>query len=116
MCYHLFGEIFATATLLDGLTAIELTGRHASQYEHFLGETLRFVHSLHTMGEADTAKIKTDTTPKLDDQAVHCLFVGYSLTDPTECYWMYDPKPYMVHISCDVVWLHQMFYQKANSV
>ena len=40
------------------------------------------------------------------------MFVGYSLTHPTECYRMYDPKTHRVHVSCDLVWLHQMFYQK----
>ena len=39
-----------------------------------------FAWNLHTVGEASTVKIKTDTTPKLEDCGVHCLFVGYSLT------------------------------------
>ena len=47
---------------------------------------------------------------------MHCLFVGYSLTHATGCYWMYNPKMHRVHIMCDVVWLHHMFYQKTNSV
>ena len=75
-----------------------------------------FAQNLCTVGEPGTAKIKTDTTPKLEDCGVHCLFVGYSLTHPTGCYWMYDPKMYKVHITCDVVWLHHMFYQKTNLV
>ena len=66
MCYCLFGESFTTVTLLDMLSIIELNGSDASQYEHFHGEMLRFVQSLHTVGEVGTVKIKTDTTTKLD--------------------------------------------------
>ena len=36
MWYWLFGEIFTTVTLLDGLTRIELNGKCASRFEHFL--------------------------------------------------------------------------------
>ena len=72
-----------------------------------------FAWNLHTVGEVGTAKIKTDTTPKLEDCSVHCLFVGYSLTHPTGCHRMYNHR---VHIMCDVVSLHQMFYWKTNSV
>ena len=79
-------------TLLDGLTVIELNGKHTNRYENFFGETLKFACSVHTVGEASTVKIKTDTTPKLEDHGVHCLFVGYSLTHPNECYIMYDHK------------------------
>ena len=80
----------------------------------FFGEMPRFAHSLHTVGEVGTVKIMTDTTPKLEDQGVHCMFVGYSLTHPTECYRMYDQKTHRVHVSHNVVWLHQMFYQKIS--
>ena len=99
MWYHLFGEIFTTVTFLNGLTVIELDGKHTLCYEHFLGETLRLACSLHTVGEASTVKVKTDTSPKLEDCGVHCLFVAYSLTHPTSCYRMYDPKTHKVHIA-----------------
>ena len=81
--YQLIGKSFTTVTLLDRLTVIETSGQHASCYEHFFGETLRFACSLCTVGEVGTVKIKTDTTPKLEDQGVHCMFVGYSLAHPT---------------------------------
>ena len=108
--YRLFSKSFATVTLLDGLTVIEIEGKCASCYKFC--DMLRFVHSLCTVGEAGTVKIKTDTTPKLEDQGVHCMFVGYSLTHPTKCYRMYDPKTHRVHVSQDIVWLHRMYYQK----
>ena len=64
------------------------------------------------MGEPGTEKIKTGTTPKLKDWGVHHLFVGYSLTHPTKCYIMYDPKTHRLHVSHNVMWLHRMIYQK----
>ena len=99
MWYRLFSNIFTTVTLLDGLTVIEIEGKHVSHYEHFFGDMPRFTHSLHMVGEAGTVKIKSDTTPKLEDRGVHCMFVGYSLTHPTECYRIYDLKTHRVCVS-----------------
>ena len=56
--------------MLDSLTIIELDGKHATCYKHFLRETLGFAQNLHTVGEARTVKIKTDTTPKSDNHSV----------------------------------------------
>ena len=75
----------------------------------------KFVKYLHTIGEAGTVKITNDTTPKLQDRGVHCIFVGYALNHPEGCYRMYDPATHRVHQSCDVVWLHRMFYEKHNN-
>ena len=88
----------------------------ARHITNFFGETPGFAWNLHTVGEAGTVKMKTDSTPKLEDHSVHSLFVGYSLTHPTGCYQMYNPKMHRVCITCDVVWLHCMFYQKTNLV
>ena len=82
----------------------------------YFGETPGFAWNLCTVGKPGKIKIKTDTTPKLEGCGVHCLFVGYSLTHPTMCYRMYDLKMHRVYITCDVVWLHHMFYQKTYSV
>ena len=86
MWYHLFGDIFTIVMLLDGLTVIKLSGKCTNRYKHFFRETPKFVHSLHTVGEAGTVKIETDTTPKLEDHGIHCLFMGYSLSHPSRCY------------------------------
>ena len=86
------------------------------QEMNIFSKKLRFVQNLHMVGEAGTVKIKTDTTPKLDDRSVHCIFVGYSLTHPADCFWMYDPKTHRVPVLHDIVWLHRMFYEKPKSV
>ena len=56
--------------------------------QSFLGKTPGFAYNLHTVSKGGTVKIKTGTSPKLEDHGVHCLFVGYSLTilpDATGC-------------------------------
>ena len=49
---QLFGEIFTTVTMLDGLTIIELSGKCATCYKHFFGEMPSFAWNLHTVGKA----------------------------------------------------------------
>ena len=115
MRFRLFGEIFTTITLLDGLTIIEVDGLKKSRYEHIFKKKPKFVKYLHTIGEAGTVKITSDTTPKLQDHGIHCIFVGYALNHPEGCYRMYDPVTHRVRQSRDVVWLHRMFYEKHNN-
>ena len=115
MRFRLFGEIFTTITMLDGLTITEVDGLKQSQYKHVVKKKPKFVKYLCTIGEAGTVKITNDTTPKLQDRGVHCIFVGYALNHPVGCYCMYDPVTHRVHQSRDVVWLHRMFYEKHNN-
>jgi hypothetical protein len=39
------------------------------------------------------------------------MFVGYALGHTGNTYRMWDPKTGGVHVSCDVIWLQQMFYK-----
>ena len=86
MHYQLFGEIFTTITMLDGLTIVEINGHKKSQYEHVFKKQLKFVKHLCTIGEVGTVKITNDTTPKLQDHGIHCIFVGYAENHPEGCY------------------------------
>ena len=86
MHYQLFGEIFTTITMLDGLTIIEVNGHKKSQYEHVFKKKPKFVKHLRTIGEAGTVKIMNDTIPKLQDRGFHCIFVGYAANHPEGCY------------------------------
>jgi hypothetical protein len=76
--YHLFREEFSTSTDLDGLMVVEIKGKRATRYEHMFGKNPDWAEHLRTFGEAGTVKIKTDTTPKLYDKGVQCMFVGYA--------------------------------------
>ena len=115
MRFQLFGEIFTTITMLDGLTITEVDGLKQSQYKHVFKKKPKFVKYLHTIGEAGTVKITNDTTPKLQDHGIHCIFVGYTENHPEICYQMYDPATHRVHQSHDMVWLHRMFHEKRNN-
>ena len=101
--------------MLDGLTIIDVDGLNQSHYKHAFKKKPNFVKYLRTIGEAGTVKITSDTTPKLQDRRVHCIFVGYALNHPEGCYHMYDPATHRVRQSHDVVWLHRMFYEKHNN-
>jgi len=105
-------EAFKTATLLDGLLPIEIDGKAATKYEHWCGKNPEFANHLRTWGEAGTVKTKTDTTPKLADRGVQCMFVGYALDHAGDCYRMWNPVTKRVHESRDVIWMHRMFYPK----
>ena len=115
MRFQLFGEIFTTITLLDGLTIIEVDGLKKSRYGHIFKKKLKFVKYLRTIGEAGTVKITSNTTHKLQDRGIHCIFVGYALNHPEGCHCMYDPATHRVRQSREVVWLYRMFYEKRNN-
>jgi hypothetical protein len=42
------------------------------------------------------------------------MFVGYSLDRTTDCYEMRDPATSRVHQTRDVIWLNQMYYNRAE--
>ena len=105
-------EAFKTATLLDGLVPIKVDGKLATKFEHWSSKNPTFAKHSRTWGEAGTVKIKTSTTPKLEDCGVQCMFVGYTMDHPRDCYWMWDPNTKRVHETRDVIWLHRMFYEK----
>ena len=110
MRYKLFMDAIKTATLLDGMVVIELNEEAKTRFEHYLGKLPNFTKYLRTWGEAGTVKIKTDTSPKLNDKGVQCVFVGYDLNHPGDCYIMYNPKTDKRLISRDVIWLRRMYY------
>jgi hypothetical protein len=43
------------------------------------------------------------------------MFVGYALGHIGNTYRMWDTKTGSVHVSCDVIWLRQMFYKAKTS-
>jgi hypothetical protein len=57
-------------------------------------------------------KLKTLSTANLEDRGVTCVFVGYTDDHAADCYRMWDPKTYSIHVTRDVVWLRRMFFSK----
>ena len=98
---------------MDGLIPIEIDGKIASRYNHWIGgKEPKFGNHLRTWGEAGTVKIKTIATPKLGDRGVQCMFVGYAVDHAGDCYRMWDPRTGRVHESRDIIWLKRMFFTK----
>lgn len=110
--YLLYDKAFGTATKLDGLVPVTINGVTQSRYMHWYGQNPTFSLHLRTWGEAGTVKIKTDTTPKVNDKGVHCMFVGYADDHAGDVYEMWDPKTKRIHKTRDVIWLKRMFYEK----
>ena len=110
--YKVWREAFGTATLLDGLLLIEIDGKMASRFEHWAGSNPSFAKYLRMWGEAGTVKVKTKTTPKLQDRGVQCMLVGYAPDHAGDCYRMWNPKTDGVHVTRDIIWLRRMFFAK----
>eukprot|EP00957_Ditylum_brightwellii_P011177 846619-Ditylum_brightwellii.AAC.1 len=68
--YKVCNEAIITATLTDGLTAIELDGKLATWYIHLFKKNPALAEHLRTWGEARTVKVKTATMPKLANKGV----------------------------------------------
>ena len=87
--YCLAHEAFQCATHLDRLTVVEVNGVVKTRYEHFIGQNPMFAKHLRTWGEAGTVKIKTNTSPKLNDKKEHTVCSWDILTiireTATEC-------------------------------
>jgi hypothetical protein len=75
--YILWQEAFRTATLLDGLTIIDINNVKATRYIHWEGNNSKFVSNLRTWGEAGVVKLKNKRTLKIIDRGYTCMFVGY---------------------------------------
>ena len=60
-------KAFETAAKMDGLVVATIDGAAEARAQHFDGELLRCADHLRTWEEAGVAKVKTKTTPKVDD-------------------------------------------------
>jgi hypothetical protein len=65
-------------------------------------------------GEVGTVKIKINSTPKIGDRGIQCMFVGYSLDHMADCYEMLDPVTSRIHQTRDVIWLNRMYYNRVE--
>jgi hypothetical protein len=77
--YNLFHKAYKTSALSDGFVSMRCNDIADTRLVHWGSTNPNFTNHLCTWGEARTMKIKTRTTPKLDDQGVQCMFVGYTL-------------------------------------
>ena len=108
--FKLFRDCYETAALLDGLMMVEVEGKLASHFEHFAGKNPKCANHLRTWGEAGTVKIHNKMAPKLGDQGVTCMMIGYPKDHTGDCYHMWDKSTSGVHVTHDVTWLRQMYF------
>jgi hypothetical protein len=94
---------------------VEINGITKTRYEHWSDKgNPAFAKKLHTWGEAGTVTLKSKMTPKVNNRGVQCVFVGYALDHPGDTYRMWNPLTGGIHESCDIIWLHRMYYQQPS--
>jgi hypothetical protein len=110
--YLLFREAFKTATYLDSLVVTTVGTKKATRHAHFYGNNPKWMKFLRTWGEAGTVKVKKNTTPKLTDRGLHCMFIGYTDDHDGDVHRMCNPKTERVHITRDFIWMTQLMFTK----
>jgi hypothetical protein len=105
--YKVWVKAFQHATDMDGLIVTTIDGKTATRYEHWCGRLPKWVKHLRTWGESGTVKVKNDTTPKIVDRGIQCVFVGYSRDHDGDCAEMWYPKTNKVYTTRDVIWLNK---------
>ena len=100
-----------TATRLDGLTVVVRSGKTATRYEHYIGKVPSFASRLRTWGEAVVVKTRKKSTPKIGDQGVTCMFVGYNTDLGDDIYRMWNPNTKRIYRTRDIIWSKRMYYQ-----
>jgi hypothetical protein len=108
--YILWREAFRTATLLDGLTIIDINNVKATKYIHWEGNNPKFVSYLRTWEEAGVVNLKSKQTSKIIDRGYKCMFVGYPHNHASDTFCMWDPRSRRIHITRDVIWLNKMVF------
>jgi Reverse transcriptase (RNA-dependent DNA polymerase) len=99
-----------TACKEDGLVVISHGEKQCSRYEHIFGKLPDFAKHLRQWGEAGVVKIKTKTSPKIDNKGITCMFVGYATNHAGDVYYMFNPTTEKILVTRDIVWLNRMFY------
>ena len=89
-------------TDMDGLMLATINGETKTRYEHFLKEFPKFALMLRTWGEAGVVKLKTSTSPKMNNKGTTCMFVGYAKDRSNDSYLMWNVESNFVHVSRDV--------------
>jgi hypothetical protein len=110
--YKVWIKAFQHAIELDGLVVTEIDGNTATRYEHWNGKVPKWMKHMRTWGESGTVKVKTDTTPKIADRGLQCMFVGYSKDHDGDCYEMWYPQTNRIYTTRDVIWIKRMYYSE----
>ena len=100
---HIVAEkAFETATKLDRLIPVKINGVTKPCVKHWSGKIPGFAKHLHTWGEAGVVKVRTKTTPKLEERGITCMMVGYATDHKGNCYKMLNIETNQILLSRDV--------------
>ena len=116
MRFKLYREAYECATMLDGLVVIDLEGVSKTRLEHWGVDLPKWTKALRTWGEAGVVTLTSKTAPKMANDGLTCMFVGYALNHADGVYRMWNPMTGRIHTSRDVVWLKRMYYQRQPTV
>jgi hypothetical protein len=101
--FKIWRESFQVATNLDGFSAIVLDGKLATRYEYWRGSNHNFAKHLSIWEATGTIKIKTDTSPKLNDKGVQCMFCGYAKNRKGECCRIWNLINGYICMTCNII-------------
>mmetsp|Transcript_21337 Transcript_21337/g.30685 ORF Transcript_21337/g.30685 Transcript_21337/m.30685 type:complete len:183 (+) Transcript_21337:248-796(+) len=107
----LFREVCKTAALLDGLQVINVENKEMTRFQYEWGENPRFVNFLKTWGAAGTVKVKTPTSPKINNKGRVCMMIRYVMNHTGNTYRMWDLETNGVHTTRDIIWLLKKLYE-----
>ena len=109
---HIVGQkAFQTATNLDNLTPIDVDGVVKTRAEHWKEKLPAHANHFRKWGEAGVVKVKTLTTPKMEERGITCMFVGYAQQHAGDCHEMLNLKTNRILVTRDVQWLNRMHFK-----
>ena len=109
--YMVCKEDLMTATRLDGLTVVVMSGKTATRYEHYMGKVPGFALILRTWREAGVVKTRKKSTPKNCNLGVTCMVVVYNTDSGDDIYRMWNPKTKRIQRTREIILLKIMCYQ-----
>ena len=88
----------------------EMNGVIKSRDEHWGGKVPGHGDYIRAWGEAGTVKVKTKTTPKINDKGSHCLMVGCSEKHSADAHVMHYPPTNAIYETRKIIWLHRHYF------
>jgi hypothetical protein len=59
-------------------------------------------------------RLRNLSTPKVADQELQCMFIGYPQNHAGDCYEMWDAGTGRLHVTRDVIWTNQMYFEEGT--
>ena len=96
------------ATVVDGLTAIDVEGKKMTRDQLVFGANNKWVNNMHTFGEAVVVAEGKDS--KTGNRGTEMMFVGYPSNRSSDTFKLWNQNTNRVVTSRDVIWLKKMYF------